>query len=480
MRFASLLVFLCLSLGLGAGTPGTLRYGAIPAGSGPRPVLLFVHGWNSDATTWSGSNDMEAKATAAGYRAAFLDVYADRAMWDNGPIISGAVDQVKAHFPGASVVLVCHSKGGVDGQTALVYYGASAKVDRLITLGTPHRGTPIADLAWSSWAGWLTGLLGSKNEGNRVLQTGYMASFRIQTDAKPEAHIVPLYTAGGTKAGPWFSSYWYGGIAIGRTSDGVVPLDSTNLPYQRAELFTRSWNHAEVKQGSNAWPYLQASLATPTLAAFAPAQATLATVAPAIAPGHALDRLYRGGTTDAGMAEFSFPVDAGQSSLQVLVQTSTTPRRALLITPSGGIHVLRGAQTGFLHRGEAADPGNEAFRGSINRQALIAQPEAGLWRVQLSAQGEDAYFFTAIFPGDAIHTVSAAEALTAVRGGASASFAAAGSPERVVHSVRTSASLAPSHGLNAQPMAEPSVMNHTLVLTWPGGKERAVIFSEAE
>ena len=58
MRFRSCLVMLCLPLLLHAGTPGSIRYGAVPAGSGGRPVLLFVHGWNSDASTWSGSNDM--------------------------------------------------------------------------------------------------------------------------------------------------------------------------------------------------------------------------------------------------------------------------------------------------------------------------------------------------------------------------------------------------------------------------------------
>jgi hypothetical protein len=68
----------------------------------------------------------------------------------------------------------------------------------------------------------------------------------------------------------------------------------------------------------------------------------------------------------------------------------------------------------------------------------------------------------------------------AVRGGTSATFAAAGSPERTVHSVRTSARVSPLMSMKAQPMTEPSVVNHTLVLTWPGGKERAVIFSEAE
>jgi len=481
MRLRALLACLCLSVGLWAGVPGNLRYGAIPAGSGTHPVLLFVHGWNSDASTWSGSNDMEAKATAAGYRTAFLDVYPDRSMWDNGLLVSAAVDQVKARFAGAGVVLVCHSKGGVDAQTALVYDGAASKVERLITLGTPHRGTPLADLAWSTWAGWLADLLGSRNDGNRVLQTGYMAAFRTQTDARPEARAVPTYTAGGTKAGPWFSSYWFGGVAIGRTSDGVVPLDSTDLPYQRARLFTRSWNHGEVKQGSNAWPYLQASLAQPALglAANQPLMAI-----PATGPGLALDRLYRGGATRSGMAEATFPVEAGQPLLQVLPETSKAPRRALLISPSGRTHAFHGTLAAARGRMRGEDPAGgegpegEAFPGATRRTVSVAVPEAGLWRVQLSAQGEDAYFLTVAFPEDRSTPLGLAEAHGFARGHAMPMAARAAGLEVEVHSVRTSPPAMPLKSGGRMP--EPSVLNHTLVLTWPGGRERDVIFSEAE
>ena len=164
----------------------------------------------------------------------------------------------------------------------------------------------------------------------------------------------------------------------------------------------------------------------------------------------------------------------------MLLQTSTAPRRALLIAPSGRIHGLRAGFAGPIRRGEMNEAGDEAFPGAVNRQARIAQPEAGQWRVQLSAQGEDAYFFTAIFPGDPSPMISAAEARDAVRVGSMARSFAAGSPQMVVHSVRTSAPPSPSRGLKSQPMVEPSVVNHTLVLTWPGGRERAVIFSEAE
>lgn len=494
MRIRMLLSMLWLSALLVAGSPGYVRFGAVPAGSGVHPVLLFVHGWNSDASTWSGSNDMELKATAAGYRTAFLDVYPDHSMWDNGHLVATAVDQVKARFAGSGVVLVCHSKGGVDAQTALVYDGAASKVERLITLGTPHRGTPLADLAWSTWAGWLADLLGSRNDGNRVLQTGYMAAFRAQTDARPESRAVPTYTAGGTKAGPWFSSYWFGGIAIGRTSDGVVPLDATDLPYQRARLFTRSWNHGEVKQGSNAWPYLQASLAQPVLSLMAN-QSLLGEPMPE--PQLPLDRLYRGGRTRSGMAEATFPVESGQAQVQLLLQTSKTPRRALLISPSGRIHTLHLVLPAFhgrarreklsaedleegLGKGPGEGAGDDAFPGAVGLTVSVAAPEPGLWRMQLSAQGEDGYFVTVVFPGDQSTPLSLTEAHGFAHGHALPLAAAAAGVTVQVHSVRTSTPSASMPLQAGSRMPEPSVLNHTLVLTWPGGRERDVIFSEPE
>lgn len=51
--------------------------------------------------------------------------------------------------------LLAHSMGGLDARFAISHLGASARVASLVTVGTPHRGTPIADLM----AG-LTGKLG--------------------------------------------------------------------------------------------------------------------------------------------------------------------------------------------------------------------------------------------------------------------------------------------------------------------------------
>lgn len=259
-----------------------------------------------------------------------------------------------------------------------------------------------------------------------------------------------------------------------------MPLDATDLPYQQARLFTRSWNHAEVKQGSNAWPSLQACLAQPVpMAAPAPAMAA----APLPEPSLPLDRLYRGGRTEGGMAEATFPVEAGQPLLRVLLETAGTPRRALLISPSGRLHAFSrplGGRPGRLRPDAPGEEGtgDEAFPGAVGSTLSVAHPEPGLWRMQLSAQGEDAYFLTAAFPGDRSAPVALAEARGLARGRALPLAAAAAGLTVAVHTVRTTPPVAALKAGAGR--TEPSILNRTLVLTWPGGKERDLVFSEAE
>jgi triacylglycerol lipase len=45
------------------------------------------------------------------------------------------------------VDLIAHSMGGLDARYALAHLGLASRVRSLVTVGTPHRGTPIADLA---------------------------------------------------------------------------------------------------------------------------------------------------------------------------------------------------------------------------------------------------------------------------------------------------------------------------------------------
>jgi triacylglycerol lipase len=45
------------------------------------------------------------------------------------------------------VDIIAHSLGGLDARYAIAKLGLAAKVRTLVTIGTPHRGTPLADLA---------------------------------------------------------------------------------------------------------------------------------------------------------------------------------------------------------------------------------------------------------------------------------------------------------------------------------------------
>jgi triacylglycerol lipase len=56
------------------------------------------------------------------------------------------VDAIAA-LPHARVDVIAHSLGGLDARFALARLGLASKVRSLVTVGTPHRGTPLADLA---------------------------------------------------------------------------------------------------------------------------------------------------------------------------------------------------------------------------------------------------------------------------------------------------------------------------------------------
>src|SRR5690606_15553332 len=113
---------------------------------------------------YHGANDMYTYAYNHGYRTAFVDLHPEGTMWDNGQLLSSLLNQITAYFGVSKVVIVAHSKGGVDANAAAAHYGAAPKISRVITLGTPHWGTPLADLAYSSWASWLAELLGQRTE----------------------------------------------------------------------------------------------------------------------------------------------------------------------------------------------------------------------------------------------------------------------------------------------------------------------------
>ncbi len=137
-------------------------YRMIPAredpgdGAGRIPVV-FIHGWQSDLTScgeWGldfnpddHGTEVFAHLNAAGAGDRFQYW---RYTYPTYESIDLAGERLAGFIAGSfagrtDVVLVGHSMGGLVARSAIALHGAEAHIDRLITLGTPHRGSPQAD-----------------------------------------------------------------------------------------------------------------------------------------------------------------------------------------------------------------------------------------------------------------------------------------------------------------------------------------------
>jgi triacylglycerol lipase len=86
-------------------------------------------------------------------------------------------------LPHARIDLIAHSLGGLDARYALTHLGLAQRVRSLVTVGTPHRGTPLADLAVKGpldWARRIIGALGVPLEALEWLGTDALAAFNAQ------------------------------------------------------------------------------------------------------------------------------------------------------------------------------------------------------------------------------------------------------------------------------------------------------------
>jgi triacylglycerol lipase len=73
-----------------------------------------------------------------------------------GSVPARAAALVKAveSLPHDRVDIIAHSLGGLDARYALARLGLARRVRALVTIGTPHRGTPLADLAVGGPLDW--------------------------------------------------------------------------------------------------------------------------------------------------------------------------------------------------------------------------------------------------------------------------------------------------------------------------------------
>ncbi|MCT8138514.1 alpha/beta fold hydrolase [Anaerobacillus sp. CMMVII] len=360
--------------------PGTFHIGTLPAEPDPnKPVLVFVQGLTNNSTTWYQGNNMYDLARQEGFETAFVELHdsggTPKSYWDNGAILADQLEQISDYFNGKKLVVVGYSKGGVDAQVALIHEGKHHLVSDVVTIGSPHWGSELADLANSSSLGWLAALIGQNSEGTQSLQTGVMNYFRSITDSRWEVQQNRYYTIAGNRAGPLFSNYWFGGGFIPGASDGVVSVASAHLPYGEM-LRIGNWNHGEVHRGSNALPLFKDRISTTKpmeMAAFDNFYNKTG--------ASALDILVRGGSQN-GLAEETFYVESDVKKLSINWMSATELTSVEVVRPGNNekkVYDVVGIQD------------TEYFNGAWHHYIEIEHPKKGEWTIRTHTDEKSAY-----------------------------------------------------------------------------------------
>jgi len=160
-------------------------------GQNALPVLL-VHGYLCNHRVW---DDMARALRQAGHPVLTVDLEPlFTSIDDYAATLERSVTTLLAQTQSQQVVLVGHSMGGLAIRAWLRAHG-SGRVARIVTLGTPHQGTRIAQasmtpngaqMVWQS--DWLQALANSEDAAKRALM--HMATTTQDNVVYPQAEQV--------------------------------------------------------------------------------------------------------------------------------------------------------------------------------------------------------------------------------------------------------------------------------------------------
>jgi triacylglycerol lipase len=136
------------------------------------PVLL-VHGYGCNSGYWHSMSRVLARERISHFAVDLEPVFGDIDSFV--PAMDSAVRRVLAETGAPRLIVLAHSMGGLVARAWLRQHGPSG-VARIITLGTPHLGTALANFGWGAnsrqmrWEG--RGMEGVANQWLRLLNEG--------------------------------------------------------------------------------------------------------------------------------------------------------------------------------------------------------------------------------------------------------------------------------------------------------------------
>ena len=190
------------------------------------PVLL-VHGYVCNRGYWTKLSRQLARAGIVHDGVDLEPIGAD--IEEFVPQVELAIAELCARTGSDRVILVAHSMGGLVARAWLRHYGA-ARVARIITIGTPHHGTALANLAAGANARQMSRIDGAPS--------GWLAQLAASEAPETRALITSMYSHHDNIVAPQYSAHLPGArnLAFGGIGHVALASDARVLRQLLAEI----------------------------------------------------------------------------------------------------------------------------------------------------------------------------------------------------------------------------------------------------
>lgn len=180
-------------------------------------AVLLIHGYGCNSGYWHGMRKVLRQAEVA-HRAVDLEpLFAD--IEDYVPAIHQAVENLCRDSGRDEIIIVAHSMGGLAARAYVRVHGLK-RVARLITLGTPHHGTGIANFG----AGMNCRQMHWRGNAANGAPSAWLRKLDASEDAPMRARVVSIYSHHDNIVSPQISAHLDGAHNIAYHGIGHVSL----------------------------------------------------------------------------------------------------------------------------------------------------------------------------------------------------------------------------------------------------------------
>jgi triacylglycerol esterase/lipase EstA (alpha/beta hydrolase family) len=179
--------------------------------------VLLIHGYGCNSGYWRWMSLELRQAHITHYALDMEPVFGS--IDEYAPLVHAAVQRVQAETGQKKIVIVAHSMGGLAARAYLRDHGCDS-VARVITLGSPHHGTAIANFGIGINCGEMN-WLGRYEEGR---SSEWLQKLAATEEADALGHIVSIYSQHDNIVSPQSSAHLEGAWNIPVIGIGHVAL----------------------------------------------------------------------------------------------------------------------------------------------------------------------------------------------------------------------------------------------------------------